>query len=122
MGRREFAQEFGGILLLLREHSFLAYSKSGRAEYDAKVRTAVDHFAHLVFRMTGISVCPLHDLIPIESARQPSFEEGRRLALRSASAARRSAASAVGPERERLAECAARWNEAAARLEGPQGD
>lgn len=119
MTRSEFVAEFGGILRLLRDHAFLAYSPSGRREYEQKLRTCAEYFAYLVFRKTGLPVRALPGLISIESVRESTYSAGRSLAVRAGKRARGIAARSTGLDREYYAECAAVWERAAAKLAEP---
>lgn len=116
MDRKEFAAEFGGILGLLRDHAFLAYSPSGRREYEQKIRSCAEQFAYLVFKKTGIPVTVLPGLVPIEGARDASFSSGRSLALRVAKSAHAAAMKASGLDREYFDRCATLWARAAEKL------
>ncbi|HET7838268.1 MAG TPA: hypothetical protein VFL04_00815 [Rectinemataceae bacterium] len=120
MTRAEFAAELGGIIRLLREHSFLAYSASGRREYEQKLRTCGDYFAYLVFRKTGIPVRSLPGLVPIESAREANYATGRRLVKRAAANARATAEKCSGLDRDYYLGLALLWERAAERLEEPE--
>jgi hypothetical protein len=119
MTRSEFSAELGGIMRLLREHSFLAYSPSGQREYEQKVRTCADYFAYLVFRKTGVPVRALPGIVSIESLREVNYSAGRSLAVRAGKRARAMAARASGLDRQYYAECAAVWERAAAKLAEP---
>jgi hypothetical protein len=116
MTRREFAAELGGIQMLLREHQYLQYSPSGRAEYERKVTTCAEQFAYLVFRKTGVPVRALPGLVPIESVRDPSFSAGRSMVERAAKRARAFAKRATGLDREYYAKCADVWERALVKL------
>ncbi|MDA8425132.1 MAG: hypothetical protein M0Z80_03260 [Treponema sp.] len=122
MTRSEFQAELGGILRLLREHSFLAYSPSGRREYEQKLRTCADYFAYLVFRKTGVPVRALPGIVAIESVREATYGAGRTLAARAGKRARAMASKATGLDRQYYAECAAVWERAAAKLAEPDRD
>jgi hypothetical protein len=122
MTRSEFAAELGGIQMLLREHQYLQYSPSGRAEYERKVRSCAEQFAYLVFRKTGVPVRALPDLVPIESVRDPSYTAGKSMAERAAKKARAFAKRAVGLDREYYGKCASIWERAVARLSEPDAD
>ncbi|MGO8692377.1 MAG: hypothetical protein ACLQMF_01780 [Rectinemataceae bacterium] len=119
MTRSEFAAELGGIMRLLRDHSFLAYSPSGQREYEQKVGTCADYFAYLVFRKTGIPVRALPGIVSIESLREADYSSGRNLAVRAGKRARAIALKATGLDRQYYAECAAVWERAAAKLAEP---
>ena len=119
MTRREFVSELGGIIRLLREHSFLAYSSSGRREYEQKLQTCADYFAYLVFRKTGVPVRALPGLVSIESVRDASYTAGKNLAVRAAKRARALAARATGMNRDYYADCARVWERATLALGEP---
>ena len=116
MTRAEFAAELGGILRLLREHAFLAYSPSGRREYERKLGACAELFAYLVFSKTGVPVKALPGFLPLESVRDATYENGKTLAARAAKRALVQARKASGLDREYYAECATLWERAAARL------
>ncbi len=120
MRRAEFAAELGGIIRLLRDHSFLAYSESGRREYEQKLRTCGDLFAYLVFSKTGIAVRSIPGLIPIESARDATYATGRRLVRRAVANAMAAAEKCTGLDREYYYSLAQLWDRAGAKLD--QGD
>jgi len=119
MTRAEFSRELGGIQMLLREHQFLQYSPSGRAEYEAKVRTCSEQFAYLVFRKTGVPVKALPGIVPIETVRDPSYSAGRTMAERAAKRAYALSKKASGPDKEYFAACAALWERAWAEMAAP---
>jgi hypothetical protein len=119
MNRAEFASELRGIQMLLREHQFLQYSPSGRAEYEQKVRTCSEQFAYLVFRKTGVPVKALPGLVAIESSREPSFSAGRELVARAAKRARAFEKKASGLDRQYYGNCAALWERALTKLAEP---
>lgn len=120
MNRAEFAAEFGGILRLLREHAFLAYSPSGRNEYEQKLRSCAELFAYLVFRKTGVPVRAPAGLVPIETVREPTYSAAKALSIRAAKRAHAAAKKASGIARENLEECATLWERAAAKLAEPE--
>jgi len=122
MTRSEFTAELDGILRLLREHSFLAYSPSGRREYEDKLRTCADYFAYLVFRKTGVPVRALPGLVSIESLRETNYSAGRNLTVRAGKRARSMAARATGLNRSYYEDCAALWERAALKLAEPDSD
>jgi hypothetical protein len=119
MTRAEFCAELMGIQMLLREHQYLQYTPSGRKEYEQKVRTCAAQFAYLVFRKTGVPVKPWPGTVPIESARDPSYQAGRDLAARSAKRCRALAKTAYESQRGDILECAALWEKACDRLAEP---
>jgi hypothetical protein len=118
--RAEFVAEMAGILLLLRDHAFLAYSPSGRREYEQKLRTCADQFAYLVFRKTDLPVRALPGLVQIEALREASYAAGISLARRAAKKATAIAAGAAGLNRDYYGSCARLWKRAADRLAAPE--
>jgi hypothetical protein len=122
MTRAEFSAELGGIQMLLREHQYLQYSPSGRAEYERKVRTCAEQFAYLVFRKTGVPVRALPGLVPIETVRDPSYTAGRSMAERAAKRAHAFAKKASGLNKEYYASCAATWDRACKKLLEPEAE
>jgi|GEM_PF-1110093 hypothetical protein len=122
MTRGEFSAELGGIQMLLREHQYLQYSPSGRAEYERKVRTCAEQFAYLVFRKTGLPVRALPGTVPIESVRDPSYAAGRSMAERAAKRTRALARKATGLDRDYYSKCAAVWEKAWVKLGEPDAE
>jgi len=122
MNRAEFASEFGGILRLLREHSFLAYSPTGQREYEQKIKSCSELFAYLVYKKTGVPVRVPSGLVPIEGVREPTFAAARALALRAGKRARAAAKKSAGLAKESMEECAVLWERAVAKLSEPDAD
>ena len=122
MTRSEFSAELGGIQMLLREHQYLQYSPSGRAEYERKVRTCAEQFAYLVFRKTGLPVRALPGIVPIESVRDPSYAAGKSMAERAAKRTRGLAREATGLDREYYSRCAELWERACEKLAEPDAE
>lgn len=108
--------------MLLREHQYLQYSPSGRAEYERKVRTCSEQFAYLVFRKTGVPVKALPGLVPIETVRDPSYRAGMSMAERAAKRARAIGKKAAGMDRDYFFRCAACWEKACEKLSEPESE
>jgi hypothetical protein len=116
--KREFASEFGGIVNLLKDHSFLQYAPSGQAEYDQKVATAAGAFVDLMRAYTGCDLPHFSvSLVPISPSLSPSLEGARRLAKRVAYAYKAQARVARGTDAPAWAAAAKAWEGACQALE-----
>jgi hypothetical protein len=108
--KREFASEFGGIINLLKDHSFLQYSPAGQPEYDQKVATAAAAFVDLMRAYSGRELPHFSAaLVPISPSLSPSLEGARRLAKRVADAYKAQARAARGVDAPAWAAAANAW-------------
>lgn len=119
MTRREFVQDYAGILNLLKEHSYLGYSQAGQAEYREKERSAIAYFIHLVFRRTGIEL-PLPDpaIAEMKPTDPPSFEGARSFMKRTASRLKAAALDPSLPRRSDYEAACRAWLRAIALMDG----
>jgi len=86
MNRRQFEGEFEQILIMLREHAFLKYSPSGRAEYTLKLGAAYLYFRSLTHAATGVVLPEESDLAAdLDAVRGSTVSEAARLLSRQAS-------------------------------------
>jgi hypothetical protein len=85
MNRRQFEGEFAQILVMLREHAFLKYSPSGRAEYALKVAAAYLYFRSLTHAATGVVLPEQSELAAdLDAVRGSTVSEAVRLLSRQA--------------------------------------
>ncbi|PKL26711.1 MAG: hypothetical protein CVV47_01960 [Spirochaetae bacterium HGW-Spirochaetae-3] len=113
MRRTEVAAELAGIVGMLRDHAFLRYSESGRAEYQLKLRTASGLFAAVVAKATGVPVTNPFPDASVEGAVAGGPDSGTRVAKRIAASLAAAAARGSGRRSASLAAAAEAWREAA---------
>lgn len=113
MGPKEFQQEFGAILDILRNHSYMQYSGDMTA-WKLRVRAAGEAYVGLIRKKTGLPLSADFDIIPIDEIRGPTRENARRLAGRIARQYRRAADDhpANSPEHSHLMRIGGLWHEA----------
>jgi hypothetical protein len=119
MTRREFVQEYAGILNLLKEHAYLGYSPSGQAEYRDKERSAVSYFLYLVFKRTGLDL-PLPDpaIAEIHPTDPPSFDGARNFMKRTAQRLKAAALDPSLPRRSEYETACRAWLRAISLMDG----
>ena len=68
---------------MLRDHSYLIYTKKGLLEFRQKEKTALSLFLDLLYKKTGIRP-PITDIknISLISITEPSYESAKRLVKR----------------------------------------
>lgn len=107
MRKSQFEGEFDQILRMLQEHSYLQYSPSRRAEYEAKIKAVFVHFRNLVLDCAGIEL-PYEQAAAEDLARLRSASVGEAARTLSRTGARLAAAGQTEP--------AQTWVKAAAAL------
>ncbi|OHE63262.1 MAG: hypothetical protein A2413_14430 [Treponema sp. RIFOXYC1_FULL_61_9] len=83
MTKAEFSGEFDQILRLMRDHAYLQYAPSSRAEYEKKIEAAFWHFRELVRSCAGIELgSDLEAAQEIARLRSPSSSDAARALAR----------------------------------------
>jgi hypothetical protein len=122
MTKREFVQDYAGILNLLKEHAFLQYSPSGVLEYEQKQRSAVGYFVHLLFRQTGLDLpVPDFSLVAISPTDSPSYLGAKTAVKRTLSRLKSASAEPGHPGNIAFKHAVKAWQKALEALDSQQG-
>ncbi len=112
MKKAEAASEFSSILRLLREHSFLRYSSTGRQEYDQRLLSASDMFSNLVSQVTGLTLQSPQRYAELDTVSDGSYASLVRTVRKVAVKLRRKPASCSAQEFQRMELMRVEWEKA----------
>ena len=114
MTRKEIASELAGLSRLLREHAFLKYSESSRAEYEEKMRSTGALLAVLMTKASTVQLSNPYPLVSVDGLISIGPDSGQRVAKRIASRLSRLAKHAKDEAKaERLQAASEAWHKAA---------
>lgn len=117
MTRKEFVEEFSGIVYVLREHAYLRFSPTGAREYADKERAALESFARLAGTLAGVALAPPTGLEGVlDPTTPPTMAAAARAAHAISGALKLAARDAPDGRRGSLLRHAAAWDEARNRM------